>query len=193
MAANAEYWRKYLDGSSPSIFPNLRDKKPRDGSRQFVPISTEGALDIKTFCKAQGIAPLSLFQVAWAIILRCYLASGVDSPNDVVFGYREEDDGWKDDAERDFVCRIHFKSRDMIGSILRFNHVSLAGHKTIGLSTFDLHSSLFNTFLVLRTTNGPLPGIIGDNGPKVCAIHDRLSGSRFMITLIVRHCADDYS
>lgn len=181
MSSNAEYWRKYLHGSRTSIFPNLRDKNLGDGSRHFVPISTERPLDIKTFCKAERIGPLSLFQVAWAIVLRCYLASGGDSPNDVVFGYRQEDGGLKDDVESDFVCRIHFQSGDMIGSILRSNHVSLAGHKTIGLSISDLHSSLFNTCLVLRSTDGSLPGIIGDDVPKVSAVDDRLSGSRLTI------------
>lgn len=162
MSSNAEYWKRYLEGSNTSIFPSLTDKSLRDVFQHVIPIPIDGALDIATFCKELDIVPLSLLQLSWAIVLRCYLAS-----DGIVFGYREEPRG-NCDAEGDFVYRADFNSSDPVAPLLKHSYVSSQLQKEIGPTEVHTYKkSFFNTFLLLRTINDePLPSSVGDE-PRV--------------------------
>jgi hypothetical protein len=74
-----KYWRQYLQGATVSHFPKL-NTLPRgqlhSTSRQI------SSRSLQRFCKTYGTTPFNLIQVAWLLVLRCYVGT-----EDVCFGY----------------------------------------------------------------------------------------------------------
>jgi hypothetical protein len=82
--ASLEYWRGYLNGVEPCLFPRLVDDA-QSPSRFFKSVSLN--LDLPShalldFCKEHGVSLFHIFQTAWALVLRTYLNS-----DDVCFGF----------------------------------------------------------------------------------------------------------
>ena len=158
MASSKDYWNEYLEGCRSSIFPTLTCKGFQDGSRSSVAIPTEDGLsEVAGFCAAQEVPPLSLLQLTWAIVLRCYLAS-----DGVVFGYRTK----STDTEDDFVCRIDFNSELSVASILQQTRGVHEHHEAAGSPDTAAFRTLYNTLLVLRFVHAEFPSNIEDD-PQV--------------------------
>lgn len=160
MALSKDYWNEYLEGCRSSIFPTLTGKEFQDGSRSSVAIPTEdGLLKVAGFCAAQEVPPLSLLQLTWAIVLRCYLAS-----DGVVFGYQTKPR--TTDAEHDYVYRIDFNSRLTVASILQQTRGLRDRHEAAGSPDTDAFRTLYNSLLALRFVHGELPENVEDD-PQV--------------------------
>ncbi|EKG18856.1 AMP-dependent synthetase/ligase [Macrophomina phaseolina MS6] len=82
--ASLEYWKQYLGEAEPCHFPVLRDGQPSElHAVEAIHITLDAeAKTISSFCRARGLTPANLFQVAWALVLRAY--TGMDR---VCFGY----------------------------------------------------------------------------------------------------------
>ncbi|KAF9636542.1 putative nonribosomal peptide synthase protein [Lasiodiplodia theobromae] len=83
--ASLDYWKQYLGEAEPCHFPVLRDGQPselHDVEAIHMTLDAEEAKPISSFCRAHGLTPANLFQVAWALVLRAY--TGMDR---VCFGY----------------------------------------------------------------------------------------------------------
>ncbi|KAI0103211.1 hypothetical protein GGR51DRAFT_257654 [Nemania sp. FL0031] len=83
------YWMDYIDGMQPCHMPALADQvliangSTHTAGLQSIPIEFhESSKDIINFCREQNLTPMTVFQVAWALVLRIY--TGQD---DVCFGY----------------------------------------------------------------------------------------------------------
>lgn len=80
-----DFWSQYLEGQAPCLFPALAPLEgPVDDKTvgQFDVSLSLSPEDVKAFCERSNITPLSLFQVAWAMVLKVY----TESPK-VCFGY----------------------------------------------------------------------------------------------------------
>lgn len=90
-----DYWDHYLSNARPCHFPNLRDdhdqaaKSNDTSSVASIDISFDvDAKSIREFCRAHGLTHASLFQVAWALVLRVYVGSSSSSiDSSICFGY----------------------------------------------------------------------------------------------------------
>lgn len=74
-----EYWLQYLQGATPSRFPKLSALSRgqlHSAAGQISPRS------LQRFCETYGTTPFNVIQVAWSLVLRCYVGS-----DDVCFGY----------------------------------------------------------------------------------------------------------
>jgi amino acid adenylation domain-containing protein/non-ribosomal peptide synthase protein (TIGR01720 family) len=74
-----EYWRQYLHGATPSQFPKLSASSRGQLHSAARQISSRS---LQRFCEAYGTTPFNIFQVAWSLVLRCYVGT-----EDVCFGY----------------------------------------------------------------------------------------------------------
>ncbi|KAL4893805.1 hypothetical protein BDV59DRAFT_24250 [Aspergillus ambiguus] len=126
MRTQAEYWRKYLAGSSPCLFPQLTTKEKKDKTKkQTAPIALDRDREIRSFCHQNGVSPLNVFQLVWASILSRFAAS-----DDVVFGYRENStfDGTLV-LEEESIYRIRFPLDSSILGRLRLNNSRSPRHR----------------------------------------------------------------
>lgn len=77
------YWKDYLDGAEPCLFPTLADGKadepPSLGSHT---IQLDRVPAINEYCANAGVTLSTLLQFAWALVLGAYTGS-----DDVLFGY----------------------------------------------------------------------------------------------------------
>jgi len=79
--ADLAYWKKYLSGIEPCIFPNLNDGKTANHEHNSVEVTIADATDIQNFCKKNGVTLSNVLQVAWALTLHSYVGA-----DDVSFG-----------------------------------------------------------------------------------------------------------
>ena len=80
---SSTYWKEYLAGVDPCYFPTLIDSvdEPKELLLTELEIDTSLAT-MYNFCASHGITLSNLFQLVWALVLRCYTGS-----DDVCFGY----------------------------------------------------------------------------------------------------------
>ena len=81
-----EYWKTYLEDADPGRFPVLVDKTADERADDLLPerimVPFAEVSELRSFCTRSNLTPASVFQVAWALVLRSY--TGNDS---VCFGY----------------------------------------------------------------------------------------------------------
>lgn len=96
MDISVAYWDQYLKNLRPCCFPILRDD--HDQVVQTADADAVASIDISfdndarsitEFCRSHALTHASLFQVAWALVLRNYVGSSTSSSSDpsVCFGY----------------------------------------------------------------------------------------------------------
>lgn len=88
--ADMAYWKNYLDGIEPCLFPTLTDGKTYLHKPYSIDISLGNTQDIHRFCKGSGVTLSNVLQLAWALTLHCFvgtfdvsfglIASGRDVP-----------------------------------------------------------------------------------------------------------------
>ncbi|EED16046.1 nonribosomal peptide synthase, putative [Talaromyces stipitatus ATCC 10500] len=76
------YWKKYLSGSEPCLFPSLVNDQKKDKSLGSEIITLKNNTAIRELCKGMGITMSAIFQFVWAMVLRTYTGS-----DEVCFGY----------------------------------------------------------------------------------------------------------
>ncbi|PKY04560.1 acetyl-CoA synthetase-like protein, partial [Aspergillus campestris IBT 28561] len=78
------YWKAYMDGVEPCVFPKLGAERVEDDKRTqrntFADLGT--GENLRAFCQRHEVTLSNLFGVAWAVVLQIY--TGLDS---VCFGY----------------------------------------------------------------------------------------------------------
>jgi amino acid adenylation domain-containing protein/non-ribosomal peptide synthase protein (TIGR01720 family) len=79
--ADVAYWKNYLSGVEPCFFPSLNDGKSGPHEHESVEVSITDAAVIQNFCKKNGVTLSNVLQVAWALVLHCYVGA-----SDVSFG-----------------------------------------------------------------------------------------------------------
>ncbi|KFY06569.1 hypothetical protein V492_07948 [Pseudogymnoascus sp. VKM F-4246] len=80
-----EYWTDCLRERELCIFPTLNDNVERPNERHNVEVITPDLTSLNIFCQEHDLKLVTVFQAAWALVLRCY--TGLD---DVCFGYSED-------------------------------------------------------------------------------------------------------
>ncbi|KAL5362113.1 hypothetical protein BJX96DRAFT_185801 [Aspergillus floccosus] len=155
MRTQSEYWKKYLAGCKPCLFPPLTPKDQKDTRKgQTTAIALDHDSEIRRFCHQHGVSPLNVFQLAWAFVLSRYAAT-----DDVVFGYRENAtfDGSLV-LEEESIFRVRFPLESSVLEALRLNGSRLPRHRafqtgaipaTMRLAGYK-GQRLFNTFLYLE-------------------------------------------
>ncbi|KAI9729802.1 MAG: hypothetical protein M1818_008379 [Claussenomyces sp. TS43310] len=77
--SDVEFWREAIGGAEPCNFPKLNDGHFIPEKRGFEPLGIMIEADqLDSFCQRRSLDPIVVFQVTWALILRCYV--GTDSP-----------------------------------------------------------------------------------------------------------------
>ncbi|KAF7133605.1 hypothetical protein CNMCM5793_004734 [Aspergillus hiratsukae] len=111
--AALSFWKSRLAGLDPCIFPLLRSKRRPSGAQQLrsVEIDTTRLPAYRAFCQERQITLVTLFKIAWGLVLRCFTGN-----DDICFGYMTAGrDIPLDGIERTvgpfinlLVCRIQF-------------------------------------------------------------------------------------
>jgi amino acid adenylation domain-containing protein/non-ribosomal peptide synthase protein (TIGR01720 family) len=76
------YWKNYLAGSEPCLFPSLVDEQNREKGLGSEILVLKDNANIQELCKSMGITMSALFQFIWALVLRTYTGS-----DEICFGY----------------------------------------------------------------------------------------------------------
>ncbi|PKX89955.1 acetyl-CoA synthetase-like protein [Aspergillus novofumigatus IBT 16806] len=166
-------------GSAPLILPrldhqSLDEECPKE--TRTVEVDIDGAAELEQFCAQEGVTVSTVFQFAWALVLRCFAQTG-----DVCFGYLTAGrDIALDDLEdavgpyiNTLVTRVHFGRgqavREELQAILNdFIKNSPHQHAPLGrfLSGLNLSGPLFNTAISVRRTSSHMAGNASSLGLK---------------------------
>ncbi|KAI1214321.1 lysergyl peptide synthetase subunit 1 [Annulohypoxylon truncatum] len=79
-----EYWKSYIEGTSPCLFPSLNDLGSEDQPQPFgaFTLTLGKTTNITQFCEDHKLALTSVLHVAWAIVVRRYTEM-----DEICFGY----------------------------------------------------------------------------------------------------------
>ncbi|KAF7591366.1 hypothetical protein BBP40_001644 [Aspergillus hancockii] len=168
MDAARLYWQKYLDGFEPTLFQSLRSEHDHED----IPKNETGCVkrpllevsSLESFCRLHDVTMASVFQIAWAMVLKAYTRS-----EDVCFGYptagRDVAIEGIHDAVGPFInimiCRVTFSQDKTLLEILRrcqedfaeslkFQHCPLADITHQHNRNLHRGSPLFNTALSIQ-------------------------------------------
>lgn len=153
------YWETYLKDIEPCVFPSLCGTPTATDAKRHIrsPTTTvQRGNEIRAFCQEHRVSLNSIFHVAWALVLRCYL-----SLDTVCFGYqihgRDFPARQLEDILGPFVntltARVHFPPQSSLMAVIREVQDSLVAsypHRYFPLAQ-AYHSrklqglSLFNT------------------------------------------------
>ena len=81
---SVDYWTRHLQDAQPCCLPHSVDRRTAGRKNIFIPIELPEAFtsQLPDFCKSSGITMATVFQTAWALVLRSFTRS-----NSVLFGY----------------------------------------------------------------------------------------------------------
>jgi amino acid adenylation domain-containing protein/non-ribosomal peptide synthase protein (TIGR01720 family) len=79
--ADVAYWKNYLSGVEPCFFPTLNDGRVGSHEHESVEVIIPDSTAIQNFCKKNGVTLSNVLQLAWALVLHCYVGA-----SDVSFG-----------------------------------------------------------------------------------------------------------
>ncbi|KAI9038017.1 uncharacterized protein KD926_011355 [Aspergillus affinis] len=160
---SSKFWASYLEDISPCVLPHLDYWSPSvEYKRELKTVEFEMALveDLERFCGKEGITISNVFQLAWALVLRCYAET-----DDVCFGYlaagRDIPVEGVEDAVGPYInmmiTRVQFGSGQTLREELRKtlnNFIESCAHQHVPLSRIlgplNLAGPLFNTIISLR-------------------------------------------
>lgn len=149
------YWKEYLDGVEPCLFPSLcaKDAEKKPGSHVLLLKQTT---QLQEFCKDVGVTASNVLQLVWGLVLRCYTGS-----DEICFGYltsgRDIPVRGIEDAIGAFinmlVCRLHITDDLTLGDALQKSQsdfVRSLEHQTTSLA--EIHHELGLSETVLFNT-----------------------------------------
>ena len=85
LSPSVDYWTKHLEDVRPCCLPHQVDDRSIVGRKNnFIPITVPESITshLPDFCKTNGLTMATVFQTAWALVLRSFTRS-----TDIVFGY----------------------------------------------------------------------------------------------------------
>ncbi|KAF2112852.1 hypothetical protein BDV96DRAFT_663657 [Lophiotrema nucula] len=134
-----DYWKAYLTGAQPCLFPNLGDTEASAATSRFMEVEFDQYTRMKDVCKENGITIANLMQTAWCLVLRSYVCR-----NQICFGYvvsgRDIPIPGIEEAIGTYIgqlpCLVHVESTDAFITVARkmqedyfdglpYQHVSL--------------------------------------------------------------------
>ncbi|KAF5719487.1 non-ribosomal peptide synthetase [Fusarium mundagurra] len=157
-----EYWKSYLAGIEPCLFPVLDDGEIADVKElRHLRVRFDELAELQSLCERQGVTIVNAIYAAWAVTLRLYTGS-----DQVCFGYLTSARDLPIEGIRDTIgpiinmvtCRINVDGTTNLGDImttiqrdyldsLEYRHTPLAQvHHALQLSD----AVLFNTALSYR-------------------------------------------
>ncbi|KAL2132693.1 hypothetical protein VTI74DRAFT_3473 [Chaetomium olivicolor] len=151
------YWKNYLGGAQPCLFPTLADGEPeREPSLGAHAIILGSMAKINDYCVNSGITMSTLLQFVWALVVRSYTGS-----DEVLFGYlasgRDIPVANIENAVGAFinmlVCRLQISADTEIGEALdtmRTDLTDALAHQSCSLAEMQHEleltgATLFNT------------------------------------------------
>ena len=116
-----------LRDSPASFFPCLDSKPGSSGEWQSAEVPFRDVVGLHTFCTEHKVSPLAIFQTAWALVLRCYLANSsvcfacslIDEMN-VVERIAEIEDFYQNTSN----CCAELEDSMLILDLLRAMHIN---------------------------------------------------------------------
>lgn len=79
--ADVAYWKNYLSGIEPCLFPTLNDGKSGPHEHKSVEVNIRDTKVIFNFCKKHAVTLSNVLQLTWALVLHCFVGA-----SDVSFG-----------------------------------------------------------------------------------------------------------
>jgi amino acid adenylation domain-containing protein/non-ribosomal peptide synthase protein (TIGR01720 family) len=164
------YWKQYLDGVEPCLFPTLNDGievRPEDKvlAAHVLEVDGEDVRRANGYCADQGITLATLLQFVWACVVRAYNGS-----DEVLFGYlasgRDAPVPNIESAVGAFinmlVCRLTLVNETEIGETLDTMQTNLAdaiAHQSSSLAEIQHElgvssTTLFNTAFTYQFRRG---------------------------------------
>ncbi|KAH6871614.1 hypothetical protein B0T10DRAFT_590815, partial [Thelonectria olida] len=157
--ASRSYWEKYLESTEQCILPSLTRKGGADTKSQDIrslTVTVDKGDKIRAFCQKHGLSLTNVFHIAWALVLRCYLAT-----DSVCFGYQIYGRDFPAHGVEDIIgpfvntlaTHVNLSSESSLLSVLKQNQDTLLNshaHRYYSLAELYhgrklLGSSLFNT------------------------------------------------
>ncbi|OJJ34576.1 hypothetical protein ASPWEDRAFT_173984 [Aspergillus wentii DTO 134E9] len=157
------YWREYLTGCDPCVFPQLNEGSctaPDANECRQVKVPFESESKIRSFCQTHDVTLSDLFRVAWALVLQSFTGSET-----VCFGYMTSGrDAPIPDVQDSIgafinvlICRIDLGRSSPIMEILRqsqadFLHSLPHQHFSLAEVLHTMHlgsTAMFNTAMSL--------------------------------------------
>ncbi|KAJ9404992.1 hypothetical protein DTO045G8_7318 [Paecilomyces variotii] len=196
-AQSITYWKKYVDGIEPCIFPSLCEDKGEKRLKSRV-LELQNMNGLHKFCRDAGVTVSNLLQLVWGLVLRCYTGSG-----DICFGYlasgRDIPVSGIQDAIGAFinmlVCRIRLTDElSLIDVLLRAktDFVRSMEHQAVSLAEVQHILGLSETPLFNTVFNYQRRQIEGsENGSLVFDLLEVNDPSEYMIVVNVE--ASDHS
>ena len=163
---SSRYWKEYLNGAEPCLFPSLTDgEEDREPSLSSHAITLNNLANISEYCMRSGITLSTLLQFVWALVVRSYTGS-----DEVVFGYlasgRDIPVDNMDNAVGVFinmlVCRLQLPPDTEVGDALDTMKADLANamnHQSCSLAEIQHElqlpgATLFNTAFTYQKRSG---------------------------------------
>ncbi|KAF2873546.1 nonribosomal peptide synthase [Massariosphaeria phaeospora] len=152
--ADVNYWKAYLSGVEPCFFPNLNDGKPGPHELGSYEVHLADPHAIQTFCKKNGVTLSNVLQLAWALVLHCYVGTSdvsfgvVASGRDIPVRNIEEAAGCFVNM---LICRLNFSDDTRVHQLLealQTDSVNAMAHQSCSLADVQHElqlPSLFNT------------------------------------------------
>ncbi|KAL4821204.1 hypothetical protein BDW67DRAFT_179907 [Aspergillus spinulosporus] len=83
---DADFWKSYLAGIEPCLFPSLNGESGEADETSIARLVIEDVEHLRQACTQHDISTAAVFQLTWALILRCY--TGL---LEVCYGFSESD------------------------------------------------------------------------------------------------------
>ncbi|KAL4751934.1 hypothetical protein BDW72DRAFT_192444 [Aspergillus terricola var. indicus] len=147
---DVDFWKTYLAGIEPCIFPSLNSESGETDETSMARLVIEEIEDLRQACTQHNIPAAAVFQLTWAIILRCY--TGL---LEVCYGFSESDQAgllpFSLSLQDDRPIHTVLKEIDTTMKHAETHRLPLAD--VIGMRSMP-ESELFNTVLYLNERKG---------------------------------------
>ena len=183
------YWKDYLGGAEPCLFPPLTDGEEVDAEPSSLGSHAVslglGMVEINDYCADADITPSTLLQFVWALVVRSYTGS-----DEVLFGYlasgRDVPVAHMEHAVGAFinmlVCRLRIADDTEVGEALDTMRADLAdamAHQSCSLAEMQHElglpgAALFNTAFTYQKRTDPDRGRRGQRSPRSAALQYRV-------------------
>ncbi|CAG8909366.1 unnamed protein product [Penicillium egyptiacum] len=206
--SSLEYWTKHLEDAIPCHIPTLNDDLLVEGQPGELKVDIQGVDALYELCAAKNFTPATVFQAAWALVLRAY--TGQD---DVCFGYltagREMPVTEVSEAVGVFinmmVYHTHISPETTIASLVKETQQSFLGglpHQHCSVAEIQhalgLSKPLFNTIMSLQSAlgedifGGEADGrvgfrVVGELDPTEYDVSVNIFVSKERVSLTLRH------
>lgn len=167
-AESLGYWKGYLSGAEPCLFPVLSagQQQGNDNDKESLGahmLTLDNPSQIQAYCRTSGVTLSTLLQLTWALVVRAYTGS-----DEVLFGYlasgRDIPVAHMEHAVgaliNMLVCRLQLPAEAEVGDVLETMRADLAGalaHPSCSLAEMQ-HAVqtpvLFNTAFTYQRRSG---------------------------------------